>query len=95
MPTATPDLNASKDESKEQARVIAEKIRCALAEPYLLATNSVGTPNTTVCHRCSASIGVAVVFYTEGDIGDILKRADAAMYQAKEEGRNLIRFYGN
>jgi len=24
---------------------------------------------------------------------DILKRADMAMYQAKEGGRNLIRFY--
>jgi diguanylate cyclase (GGDEF)-like protein len=89
------DLNVSKDESKEQARVIAEKIRCALAEPYLLATNNGGTSNTTVCHRCSASIGVTMVLYTEGDVGDILKRADAAMYQAKEEGRNLIRFYEN
>jgi GGDEF domain-containing protein len=25
---------------------------------------------------------------------DILKRADAAMYQAKDAGRNAIRFYG-
>jgi diguanylate cyclase (GGDEF)-like protein len=45
-------------------------------------------------HRCSASIGVALFLSDEASQADILKWADAAMYRAKDAGRNAIRFYG-
>ena len=52
-----------------------------------------GKAETTVEYHCSASIGV-VVFNSETSQDDIIKWADMAMYQAKDDGRNLIRFFG-
>jgi diguanylate cyclase (GGDEF)-like protein len=52
-----------------------------------------GKTEITVEHCCTISIGVVVFINHEGDQDDILMWADAAMYQAKEAGRNLIRFY--
>jgi GGDEF domain-containing protein len=36
---------------------------------------------------------VALFFNHEGSQDDILKWADAAMYEAKAAGRNMIRFF--
>ena len=44
-------------------------------------------------HHCSASIGVVIFISHEANQEDILNWADAAMYQAKAAGRNLIRFH--
>ncbi len=44
-------------------------------------------------HHCTASIGVVVFIDGEGSQDDFLRWADGAMYQAKEAGRNLIRFH--
>jgi diguanylate cyclase (GGDEF)-like protein/PAS domain S-box-containing protein len=85
------ELGPDKAESTIQAGLIAEKIRVALAQPYVLAVNRDGL--TTVEHHCSASIGV--VLFNNHEVGqdDIINRADRAMYEAKESGRNWIRFY--
>ena len=45
-----------------------------------------------IYHKAAASIGV-VLFNNNSDPDNILKWADSAMYQAKEAGRNSIRFY--
>ena len=63
------------------------------AAPYLLNVSLPGMGDGLVEHHCSVSIGVAVFINHEVSQSDILKRADAAMYQAKEAGRNTIRFY--
>lgn len=86
------DLNADKVESTSQASIVAEKIHLRIAEPYLLTVKLEGNTDT-VRHLCTASIGVVVFINREGSQDDILKWADAAMYQAKEDGRNLIRFH--
>jgi diguanylate cyclase (GGDEF)-like protein/PAS domain S-box-containing protein len=85
-------LNADKATSTSQAKSVAEKIRNALAEPYLLTFKHEGNTENTVEHHCTASIGVALFIHHEAP-NDIIKRADAAMYQAKKAGRNLIRFH--
>ena len=87
------ELTLDSSESAAQAGIIAEKIRAALAEPYVLQVRREGTAAATVEHSCTASIGVAL--FGEHDAGqdDILKWADTAMYQAKEAGRDLIRFH--
>jgi len=86
-------LNLDKVESTSQAATVAEEIRIALSERYLLTTNHEGMEDATVEHHCSASIGVVVFTNHEGSQDDILQWADTAMYEAKEAGRNSIRFY--
>ncbi|MCF8184490.1 MAG: diguanylate cyclase [Polynucleobacter sp.] len=88
------ELKADRVESIAFATIVAEKIRSTLAEPYRLTIKHDGTPDVTVEHRCGASIGVAMFLDHEGSQDDILKWADTAMYQAKEAGRNSIRFFG-
>jgi len=84
--------DAGRAETLAHAGIVAEKIRTALAETYVLIRKEEGQPEITVKHRCTTSIGV-VVFNGESSAEDVLKWADMAMYQAKEAGRNLIRFY--
>jgi diguanylate cyclase (GGDEF)-like protein len=87
------ELAEDKAESTSEAEVIAEKIRETLSKPYLLTIEHEGKPDTTVEHYCTASIGVTIFVNDELSQGEIVKRADTAMYQAKESGRNHIHFY--
>jgi diguanylate cyclase (GGDEF)-like protein len=79
------DLNGS----SMRARIVAEKMAAALAEPYeiTLQTNAAWS---TVRHRCTASIGI-VLFLNHGESHrELLVRADEAMYRAKARGKNAI-----
>jgi len=87
------ELDEDKTKSTTQAGFVAEKIRIALAEPYLLAIRQDGKTPDTVEHRCTSSIGIALFHDHEAIADDIFVWADTAMYQAKKDGRNLIRFY--
>jgi diguanylate cyclase (GGDEF)-like protein len=87
------DLMADKVESTKQARIIAEKVCARFAEPYLLTIRSKGDVAMTIEHLCTASIGVAVFCSDQSSEDDIVRHADTAMYKAKQEGRNLVRFY--
>ncbi|MBI5007431.1 MAG: PhnD/SsuA/transferrin family substrate-binding protein [Nitrosomonadales bacterium] len=86
------DLAPRIQESEVQAHIVAEKIRAALSDPYQLTIARDNQPAVTVEHHCSASIGVALFMDHEERPEDIIKEADAAMYQAKEMGRNRIHF---
>jgi diguanylate cyclase (GGDEF)-like protein/PAS domain S-box-containing protein len=86
------ELDKDKVVSTAQARAVAEKIRTCLSEPYRLSITQKNT-TTVIEHRCSASIGAVVFVNNDVSQVDILRWADAAMYQAKENGRNLVRFY--
>ncbi len=83
------DLDADAAESAVQAGEVAEKMRAALSEPYLLTVAHDGNVDGTVEHHCSASIGV-VVFNHPAIREEVLKWADTAMYAAKSGGRNRI-----
>ncbi len=85
-------LDADRQQSLEQARMIAGKLRQALAEPYLLSTGQTGGGGNHFDYRCTASIGVALFNQHETSQLKILKRADAAMYQAKQAGGDRVRF---
>ena len=87
------ELDEDKAESTKQAGVVAEKIRTTLAEPYLLTFEHEGEAETPVEHRCAASIGVVLFIGHEAGAEDVIKWADIAMYQAKECGRNRVRFF--
>ena len=87
------ELDVDHAQSVADARVVAEKLRAALDEPYLLTFRQEGRAEATVEHHCTISIGVVVFLDHEGSQDDILKWADSAMYQAKEAGRNVIRYF--
>ncbi len=85
------DLDADRTEAGVQAQMVAEKIRSALALPYVLKISHEGAAETSAKHQCTASIGMALFKDHEASQDDILKWADGAMYQAKAAGCNLIR----
>ena len=87
------DLAMDRVESMSQAKIVAEKIRIVLSKPYLLNIKNEGKGDSTVEHRCAASIGVVIFINHEASPEDILKWADVAMYQAKDQGRNTIVFH--
>ena len=87
-------LAPGRDESATQATAIAEKIRQSLAQPYALTITAPGRPALNLTHSCTASIGVALFFGRDASQDEILKRADAAMYKAKQAGRNCVRTAG-
>lgn len=78
------ELSENEKSASEQALMIAEKISTALNQPYQL---------NQLIYSCSASIGVTMFGNSAVTIEEVHKRADAAMYQAKNAGRNTVRFY--
>ena len=89
------EITEDRATSTTKAKTVAEKIRCALALPYLLQTSSGdATELKAIEHQCTASIGIAIFSGMERSGEDIFKSADIAMRQAKNSGRNLIRVHG-
>lgn len=87
------ELEADQTESAAKSGIVAEKIRTILAEPYVLTFQQEGKEKMTIEHHCTSSIGVALFINHEAETEDIVKYADLAMYQAKRDGRNSIRFF--
>ena len=85
-------LDADEALSRKEAEVTALKIGRLLAEPYFLKmTTKAG--ETIVEHHCTASIGVTLFVGNKESQKEIMRRADDAMYRAKDAGRNRIQFY--
>jgi diguanylate cyclase (GGDEF)-like protein/PAS domain S-box-containing protein len=78
------DLGDDRDMASQRARVVAQKILAALCEPCDLAGNE---------YDGTCSIGITLVTQHQQSVGDLLKQADLAMYQAKAAGRNTICFF--
>jgi len=78
------EVDADAEEASQKIALIAEKIRIALATPYQLKDRE---------HHSSPSIGICLYRGNEAPVDVLLKHADMAMYQAKEAGRNAVRFF--
>jgi len=87
------ELSTDKAEAHEMAIAVAKKIRAKLAESYNLVIRHSNRTDVTVTHSCTASLGIALFAGNDGSVDDILNWADAAMYRAKDEGRNVIRVH--
>jgi len=89
------ELAADELTSAEHAGSVAEKIRSLLAMPYTLGPMDVpGAVTRMLEYRCSASIGVCLFVGQQPQAvrEDLLRRADVAMYRAKQAGRNTVVF---
>jgi len=78
------NLSQNAGEATAQARMVGEKILVALDHSYGFGSHR---------YHSTCSIGAALF---SGDLEppeELLKQADLAMYQAKQAGRNAIRFF--
>ena len=72
------------DTGQTGAMRLAEKLLAAFREPFVVAGHSL---------RVTVSIGIAVYPHDGATFSDLLKNADAALHQAKQDGRDTLRFY--
>ena len=80
------ELGLDEQHAATQAEIIAEKVRLELNQPYSLALNEANFHSTT-------SIGLTLFRGLDASVDMLLKQADVALYQAKDAGRNLVRFF--
>ena len=78
------DLSHHAIEAAAQTEIVAVKVLASLSKPFHIGTHE---------HHTTCSIGATLFIDHEVGIDAILKQADIAMYQAKDSGRNAIRFF--
>jgi diguanylate cyclase (GGDEF)-like protein/PAS domain S-box-containing protein len=78
------DLSTDPEAAAFKATALAEKVLATLREPFQLTGHH---------HFTTPSIGVTSFNGQQSDVGELLKQADLAMYQAKSLGRNTLCFF--
>jgi two-component system cell cycle response regulator len=78
---------AMPDVDRQAAAMAAERIRRAIEGAPVTLPGGAGDVNVTV------SVGVAIAAAGDNDAETIIKRADLALYEAKEGGRNRVTFF--
>jgi diguanylate cyclase (GGDEF)-like protein/PAS domain S-box-containing protein len=81
------------DAAAMQAEHVVAKIRAELGKPHNLAIHEAGQPSTQQNFQCTASIGITLFYDETVPIDELMRRADAAMNQAKSSGRDAWRFF--
>ena len=79
-----PDLGADPLQAKARARDFGARIVACFHAPFLL--------DRAECRACS-SIGVTLFGQPRDTVEELLKQVEIALYQAKEDGRNALRFF--
>lgn len=78
------DLDELALEAAKQTECVGDKILATLNQPYHLQQHE---------YLSTPSIGAALFHDRNKVVDDLFKQADIAMYQAKKEGRNRLRFF--
>ena len=78
------NLPADRASALAKAHAAGENVRAALSEPYDLLGFQ---------HHSTCSVGITLFGDRQQSIGEVLKQADLAMYQAKAHGRNTVCFF--
>ena len=79
------DLDEIAEQAAAQVRIVCDKVLESFRLPFLLKGN---------VHYATPSIGITL--FNGGmqtSVDELLRRADLAMYQAKDSGRNCYRFF--
>lgn len=83
------NLDADPAAATAQARQVGQKVLNLLAEPYRLPQPN-GSDAPAIEHRCTGTAGIAIANGGGQDPDALIERADAAMYRAKQAGRNRL-----
>lgn len=78
------DLKENREDAEVQTRTVGEKILQILSQPYHLGMKE---------FRSSCSIGITLFKGNQPSTEELTKQADIAMYEAKNKGRNNLRFF--
>ena len=77
------ELGSDINEAAALAKQLGDKLRETIDQPFLLHEYE---------YHCKLSIGVSL-FHENDTVENLLKHADLALYQAKNAGRNTLRFF--
>ena len=78
------DLGDSPEDAAARSEEVGQRILAVLREPYELDGGE---------HHSSISMGITIFNDMRETVDELLKRADLALYQAKDAGRDTLRFY--
>jgi diguanylate cyclase (GGDEF)-like protein/PAS domain S-box-containing protein len=78
------NLALDADQAALQAGEAAERIREAIRKPMLVGGSA---------YECTASVGISLFRKGETTADELMKQADASMYQAKRLGRDRVHFF--
>ncbi|MFN3438524.1 MAG: EAL domain-containing protein [Acidovorax sp.] len=78
------DLGDSPEDAAARSEEVGQRILSVLREPYELDGGE---------HHSSISMGITIFSDMRETVDELLKRADLALYQAKDAGRDTLRFY--
>ncbi|MBD3823982.1 MAG: EAL domain-containing protein [Epsilonproteobacteria bacterium] len=78
------DLSKNEREAAIKAESMVERVVAALRKPFVVEDHE---------FEITLSVGIALASQEDMSADDILKHADMAIYKAKKDGRNAIRFY--
>ncbi len=78
------NLGNSAHEAAQRSKAVAENILQELNKPYFLDEYE---------HHNTLSVGIALFRGLQNSLEAIMRQADIALYQAKKDGRNTLRFF--
>ncbi len=78
------DLGDTPEDAAARSEEIGQRILSVLREPYEIGGEA---------HHSSLSMGVTIFSGVRESVDELLKRADLALYQAKDAGRDTLRFF--
>ena len=78
------DMYTNEQIAATQAETVAVKILATIGQPYFINEHE---------FHSTASVGITLFRGKIKTMEEMLKRADVALYQAKTEGRNTLRFF--
>jgi diguanylate cyclase (GGDEF)-like protein/PAS domain S-box-containing protein len=71
-------------EALRQSKPVIDKVMSTLVQPYLIEGQ---------IHHFTPSVGITLFSDSELSVHELMKQADIAMYQAKSDGRNTLRYF--